>query len=248
MSDHIKWTGGVREKTEGATRILTIENGPLNLLNPRIMRDLRARLSEADADEDVLAILLTGAGDCFCGGLDIAAIQAGADPVEFAETLVELLDTIPNLGVPLAAAVNGDALASGASLVAACDYAAAADNIRIGTMEVSAGIWPMIAQVPLIHRLGARAAIENVGPANLSTRRGRRRWTGSADRPTGRGDRRRSRMARQGFQGAARHSGGAPVAVRVRFDALCGSAPSIAGAVRRPVQLRGTTRSVASSR
>jgi enoyl-CoA hydratase/carnithine racemase len=163
MSDHIKWTGGVREKMEGATRILTIENGPLNLLNPRIMRDLRARLSEADADEDVLAILLTGAGDCFCGGLDIAAIQTGADPVEFAKTLVELLDTIPNLGVPLAAAVNGDALASGASLVAACDYAAAADNIRIGTMEVSAGIWPMIAQVPLIHRLGARAAIENVG-------------------------------------------------------------------------------------
>ena len=54
-------------------------------------------------------------------------------------------------------------MASGASIVCACDFAAAVPHARIGTYEVSIGIWPMIAQVPLIHRLGARAAMENVG-------------------------------------------------------------------------------------
>jgi enoyl-CoA hydratase/carnithine racemase len=47
--------------------------------------------------------------------------------------------------------------------VAACDFAAAVDGARLGTFEVSVGIWPMIAQVPLVHRIGARATMENVG-------------------------------------------------------------------------------------
>lgn len=163
MSGENSSTGGVRERMEGSTRVLTIDNGERNLLNPAMMHELRSKLLEADSDTAVLAVLLTGARDCFCGGLDIAAIQAGADPVEFASALVELLRVMPMLGVPLAAAVNGDALASGASIVAACDYAAAVSTALIGTMEVSVGIWPMIAQVPLIHRLGPRLAIENVG-------------------------------------------------------------------------------------
>ena len=61
------------------------------------------------------------------------------------------------------AAVNGDAIAGGASLVCACDYAVAVPGCRIGAHEVSIGFWPMVAQVPLIHRLGARRAMENVG-------------------------------------------------------------------------------------
>jgi enoyl-CoA hydratase/carnithine racemase len=154
---------GVREQMEGSTMVLTLDSGPRNLLNPYVIDHLRTQLVEADASPDVLAVLLTADGKFFCGGLDIAAIQAGADPVEFGRELVELLRVIPSLGIPIAAAVNGDALASGASLVAACDYAAAADNARIGTMEVSVGVWPMIAQVPLIHCIGARAAMENVG-------------------------------------------------------------------------------------
>lgn len=150
-------------RMEGATRVLTIANGARNLLDPPLMDQLRSLLLEADTDPQVRAVLLTGAGDTYCGGLDITAIKEGADPRDFAATLVELLRVIPRLGVPVASAVNGDALASGASLVAASDYAVAGEHARIGTVEVSAGLWPMIAQVPVIHRLGARGAIENVG-------------------------------------------------------------------------------------
>lgn len=157
------WSGGVEQETVGAISVLTIRNGERNLLNPGILTDLRTRLQECDDNPDIRAVLLTGAGDTFCGGLDIAPIKAGADPALFGKALVETLRIFPRLGVSVAAAVNGDALAGGASFVAACDFAVAVDSARIGTIEVSAGMWPMIAQVPIIHRIGPRLAMENIG-------------------------------------------------------------------------------------
>lgn len=148
--------------SEPFARITLTGPGP-NLLDPAGMAAIAEQLQAADADPSISGILITGAGDVFCGGLDIAAIRAGADPVSFASALVDLLRVFPRLTTPVAARVNGDAIASGASLVAACDYAVAVPTARIGTAEVSNGIWPMVAQVPLIHRLGARAAMENIG-------------------------------------------------------------------------------------
>ncbi len=151
--------------------ILTIFiDGPeRNLLNPGVMRGLLAELKAADVNPEVKAILLTGKGAAFCGGLDLAAIRAGGDPVEFAACLAELLKEFPRLRKPVAAAVNGDAVASGGSIVAAVDYAVSLDSAKIGSYEVSVGVWPMVAQVPLIHRIGARAAMENVGSGNPLT-------------------------------------------------------------------------------
>ncbi len=138
-------------------------SGEGNLLNPTVIAGIADALRTADADPAVTGIVLTGAGSAFCSGLDIPAIQAGGDPVEFATALAGLLKLLPTLGTPVAAALNGDAVASGAALVAASDFAVAVPHARIGTREVSVGIWPMVAQVPLIRRLGARWAMENVG-------------------------------------------------------------------------------------
>ena len=65
-------------------------------------------LQQANDAESVRGIILTGSGEAFCGGLDVAALSAGADPVEFATHLVELLGLLPKLTKPVAAAVNGD--------------------------------------------------------------------------------------------------------------------------------------------
>lgn len=134
-----------------------------NLLNPDVIATIRAELLAADGDPTVTGIVITGAGDVFCNGLDIPAIQAGGDPVEFATALAGLLKLLPTLGTPIAAVVNGNAVASGASIVAAVDYAVSLPGVQLGTREVSLGIWPMVAQVPLIQRLGVRWAMENVG-------------------------------------------------------------------------------------
>jgi enoyl-CoA hydratase/carnithine racemase len=147
----------------GSIATVVIDRGERNLLDPGLMSQLCQAIESADADPGTTGIVLTGAGSVFCGGLDVAAIQAGADPTDFARALVGLLRVFPRLSTPVAAVVNGDAVASGASLVAACDYAIVVPEAQVGTYEVSVGIWPMIAQVPLIRRIGARAAMENIG-------------------------------------------------------------------------------------
>lgn len=147
---------------EGIARI-SIEGPGRNLLNPDTMARLADELRAADGDATTTGIVVSGAGDVFCGGLDIDALRGGGDPIAFASALVDLLKLFPLLGTPIVARVNGDAIASGSSIVSACDYAVAVPSARIGTYEVSIGIWPMVAQVPLIKRLGARAAMENIG-------------------------------------------------------------------------------------
>jgi len=146
-----------------ATVIIDNPNGEGNLLNPDVISVIIAQLLAADADESITGVVITGGGEIFCNGLDIPAIQAGGDPVEFSVALAELLKLLPTLGLPVVAAVNGNAVASGASIVAACDYAVSLPDVLIGTREVGLGIWPMVAQVPLIQRLGVRFAMENIG-------------------------------------------------------------------------------------
>jgi len=119
-------------------------------------------LRRCDADASIAAVVLTGSGDTFCGGLDLAQIQAGADPAAFGAALTALLRLLPTLGKPVLAAVNGDAFASGFALVCAADYAVTVPEAKLGTPEASAGTWPMIAQVPLLHRLLPRHALETV--------------------------------------------------------------------------------------
>jgi enoyl-CoA hydratase/carnithine racemase len=155
-------TEGFEVRREDGFSRITLDNPPRNLLDPRIMAALRATIVDADADDSVSAIVLTGSGDIFCGGLDIAQIQAGANPVDFAAGLVELLRVLPGLGKPFIAAVNGDALASGYSLACAADIAIAVEGAKLGTLEATVGIWPMIAQVPALQRLQVRHAIENI--------------------------------------------------------------------------------------
>jgi enoyl-CoA hydratase/carnithine racemase len=148
--------------TDGLARI-TLDRPPRNLLAPDLMDGLRAALQHADDDPGVGAIALSGGdAEAFCGGLDVAQIQAGADPVDFAAALVELYRVFPKLGKPVIAAVNGDALAGGYGLVCAADLAVAVETARLGTFEVSVGLWPMIAQVPALHRLSPRQALENI--------------------------------------------------------------------------------------
>jgi enoyl-CoA hydratase/carnithine racemase len=151
---------------ENGIATVTISGPEKNLLNPTVMQAVCKQLKEANDSADVKAILITGEGDAFCGGLDLAGIRAGGDPLEYAANLAELLKLIPRLSKPIAAAVNGDAVASGGSIVAAVDYAVSIPSALIGSYEVAVGVWPMVAQVPLIKRLGAKNAMENIGSGN----------------------------------------------------------------------------------
>jgi enoyl-CoA hydratase/carnithine racemase len=137
----------------------------LNALNRQLLEELSQVLDEIAADESARVVLITGAGErAFAAGADITEIAAlgPADARAFASLGQSVFARLETLGKPVIAAVNGDALASGYSLVCAADLAVTVDSARIGTFEASVGIWPMVAQVPPLQRLHPRHALENL--------------------------------------------------------------------------------------
>jgi enoyl-CoA hydratase/carnithine racemase len=137
---------GIRTELRGDASWITLDNPDANALY---------------ADPGVKAVVLTGAGDVFCGGVDSARLSQG-DPAQFGAAMVQLFKTLPTLGVAVIAAVNGDALMSGFSLVCASDIVVAADGARLGTTESSHGAWPMVASVPVLHTIGRHHAFQNI--------------------------------------------------------------------------------------
>ena len=105
------------------------------------------RLDELGVNTASRVVVLTGAGVAFSTGMDLkeAAEMHAAPDGEYAIVAVlkefaDLLQCIHTLPKPVVAAVNGDALAGGAGLMAACDLAVAAEIARIGYPEVRRGL------------------------------------------------------------------------------------------------------------
>jgi enoyl-CoA hydratase/carnithine racemase len=151
----------IRTELRGNASWITLDNPDANALYPALVSSLLDALHAADEHPDIKAVVLTGAGNIFCGGVDTARLAQG-NPAEFGAGMVELFKTLPSLGVAVIAAVNGDALMSGFSLVCASDIAVAVEGARLGTTESSAGLWPMVASVPVLHTLGRHHAFENI--------------------------------------------------------------------------------------
>ncbi|MCH7511503.1 MAG: enoyl-CoA hydratase/isomerase family protein, partial [Chloroflexi bacterium] len=137
-----------REDREGGVRLLTLDRPPANAIEETLLGDLSAALEDARADDAVRALVLTGSGRFFCGGLDLSAARPDDDfgrllLDEFRDAHVRLL-TMPK---PTLAMVNGHAIAGGLILMLACDYRLGLDgDYRIGLNEVAIGApFPKIA-------------------------------------------------------------------------------------------------------
>ena len=125
--------------------IATIEmHGPkANAMNDAFLADLQAAFQAAERHEAVRGVLLTGRDRFFSAGLDLGALTAGQPPARFNQAM-ETVFTFPK---PVAAAVNGHAIAGGCVLMLAADYAVLADgDFRVGLTELDVGVpFPRIA-------------------------------------------------------------------------------------------------------
>ena len=130
-----------------------------NALNSATMRELRSAFEEAQADESVRVIILTGSGDkAFVAGADINEL-ARLSPVEGRDYSLSgqaVFDFIENLGKPVIAAVNGYALGGGCELAMACTFRIASDNAVFGQPEVKLGIIPGYGGTQRLPRLVGR--------------------------------------------------------------------------------------------
>jgi len=147
-------------------RIITL-NRPdkRNALNAELIAALKDALREADADDSLRCVVIRGAGNDFCSGADLSALQKIAaasfeENVEDARSLAELFELIRKVRVPVIAAVHGRALAGGCGLATACDLVLATDTARFGYPEVKIGFVPAMVAAILRRNLGEKKSFE----------------------------------------------------------------------------------------
>lgn len=140
---------------------VTLARGDRNLLDAELTEWLLETVTSLDAEAPT-AIVLTGAGDTFCGGADGPHLRQSGTAQRFADACVALFELLHSMSTPVIAALNGDALAGGFGLTCLADIVVAAEQARLGTIEASLGSWPMIAQAPALARMPAKAAVTNL--------------------------------------------------------------------------------------
>jgi enoyl-CoA hydratase len=153
-------------KLEIADRIAVITiNRPekRNALSREVRDDLYQRLQEIDSMEDIRAAIITGAGEAFVAGADIASMKdyTFEDAQKAARHGSRIFLFIENMKIPVIAAINGWALGGGCELALACDIRICSDDARFGQTEVKIGIIPGYgANVRLPRLIGAGKAKE----------------------------------------------------------------------------------------
>jgi len=153
--DPLAAAGDVLVARDGCIGIITI-NRPrrLNAVPPEAGDALRQAFLELEAEPEVRAVVLTGAGRAFCAGADISP---GAGPGDAEQVLRDcwnpLITTMLELDVPIIAAVNGVAAGAGASLAFACDLRVADRSARFQLSFVRIGLMPDAGASWLLPRL-----------------------------------------------------------------------------------------------
>ena len=136
----------------GGVRVLTM-NRPesRNALSTELFEALYAAVGAADADDDVRAVVLTGADPAFCAGVDLKqAQQLGREYfARFAQH--DCMAALAGLAKPVLAAVNGATFTGGLEIALACDFMIASQRAVFADTHARVGILPgggMTARLP----------------------------------------------------------------------------------------------------
>jgi len=170
----------IRYEIENGVLTLTL-NRPdkLNAFTVRMLKELVDAFDRSDADDDVRAVIVTGAGRGFCAGADLAAGSATFDyaarDAEIGRTREQHRDgggilalRIFNSRKPVIAAINGAAVGVGATMTLPMDVRLAADTARFGFVFTRRGIVPEACSSWFLPRVvGINRALEWVYTGRL---------------------------------------------------------------------------------
>ncbi|BBG26826.1 enoyl-CoA hydratase/isomerase family protein [Sulfuracidifex tepidarius] len=135
----------------------------LNVINEKMIDELRQLVEQMEKDNEVRVIIITGNGKAFCAGADISHFKT-LNPEGawlFAKKGRELMDYIENVRKPVIAMINGYALGGGLEIAMACDIRIASDDSQVGLPEITLGIYPGFGGTQRLPRLvGKGKALE----------------------------------------------------------------------------------------
>lgn len=113
----------------------------LNALSQQLLGELCTALEEADANDKVRCIVITGSDKAFAAGADIKEMSSMSfAEVNYVNLFADANDRITSIRKPIIAAVNGYALGGGCELAMACDFIIAGENAKFGQPEINLGV------------------------------------------------------------------------------------------------------------
>jgi methylglutaconyl-CoA hydratase len=149
-------------ESEGVRTITLNRPERRNAMTPEMQTELIAAMNEAAAGA-CRVVVLRGAGDAFCSGLDLSALQRMNDKTADehradAERIATLFRKLYELPKPTIAAVHGPAIAGGTGLATLCDFTFATAAAKFGYTEARIGFVPAIVSAYLALQIGDKRA------------------------------------------------------------------------------------------
>jgi enoyl-CoA hydratase len=130
-----------------------------NQINLRLAQELEEACRRTNQDDDIYVVVLSGAGESFCGGSESGKPSA-----------VHVASSVAAIEKPVIAAINGDALGQGLELALACDIRLASDKASFGFPQLAKGIIPNDGGTQRLARLVGRGkALELILAAETIT-------------------------------------------------------------------------------
>lgn len=144
------------ERTDNVAIITLNRPERLNAITRELLAGLIDQLETARKDDEVAAVILTGAGRAFCAGEDLKETSAGKtfeQWVEETDGLQQVQRVILALGKPLIAAIPGYALGGGCEFALSCDIRIAAEEAQFGFPETEVGLTITTAGTKLLSQI-----------------------------------------------------------------------------------------------
>jgi enoyl-CoA hydratase/carnithine racemase len=153
----------IKVAREGGVETITLFNPERrNAIGPQMTNELLYALADANADDAVRVVVITGDGKAFCAGGDFAQMTGGADApkLEPKGDYADLLLALARSDKPIVARVNGHAMGGGLGIVAASTFAIASTDAKLGTPEVDVGLFPMMIMAVLTRIVPRRPLVK----------------------------------------------------------------------------------------
>ncbi len=136
-----------------------------NALDQELLTELREALRVSAADNSVRVVVVAGAGQDFCSGMDLRTLadDTSGDLAKFqaeARNMAGLLLDMRRHPRPIIAAVHGRALGGGCGIATAADIVLAAESAQFGYPEINIGFVPAIVMAILRRLVSEKRAFE----------------------------------------------------------------------------------------
>lgn len=120
-----------------------------NPLSQDLVNELLWALDDAEGDDNVRVIVLTGAGSAFSAGADLKGMSADRGKLEKKGEFDDLLLRFDSLEKPVVARIPGYVMGGAMGIVACCHFAVACESAVLGTPEIKRGLFPMMIMAVL---------------------------------------------------------------------------------------------------